>query len=156
MSMQIHKHLPPLLHPKSCHWNPTTSWHVIYTWPYLPIRVKYESNFWRHNDKAHVKGQKKNAPLMSMSSLAYLGSHYMKLDSFMVHSVPTFRATHSKFTQFTFHFYKCFCKSRHAKESIAKRVSKGQRATTSMKSVKVLFEHYCCLAFFFKRFIFTS
>ncbi len=86
----------------------------------------------------------------------FLGAITWNLIAFGFHSIPTFTATHSKFTQFTFHFYKCFCKSRHAKKSIVKRVSKGQRATTSMKSVKVLFEHCCCLAFFFKRFIFTS
>jgi hypothetical protein len=73
-----------------------------------------------------------------------------------IHSVPTFRATHSKSAQFTFHFYKCFYKSRHAKKSLAKRISKGQRATTNMKCVRVLFEHCYYLAFFLKRFISTS
>jgi hypothetical protein len=51
------------------------------------------------------------------------------------HSIPAFRATHSKFTQFTFHLYKCFCKFKHAIKSLAKRVSKGQRATTLVSKV---------------------
>jgi hypothetical protein len=71
------------------------------------------------------------------------------------HSVPTFKVTHSEFTQLTFHFYICFYKFGHAKKSIAKRVSKGQRATTSMKNVKLFFEHYCRLSFLFKKFIST-
>jgi len=53
------------------------------------------------------------------------------------HSISILKATHSKFTQFTFHLYKCFCKFRHAKESLAKRVSKGQHATTSVWKVLV-------------------
>jgi len=156
MSVQIHKHLPPLLHLESCHWNPTTSWHVIYTWPYLPICVKYESNFWDRMTKHMSKDKRKMHHWCLCRCWLFLGAITWNLIAFGFHSIPTFTATHSKFTQFTFHFYKCFCKSRHAKESIVKRVSKGQRATTSMKSVKVLFEHCCCLAFFFKRFIFTS
>ncbi len=83
-SKQIHKHLPPLLHLESCQWIPTTSWHVIYIGPYLPIHVKYEGKFWRQKDKAHVEGQKKNAPLMSMSLLVSFGSHYKKLDSLRI------------------------------------------------------------------------
>jgi len=63
------------------------------------------------------------------------------------HSTHAFKATHSKFIQFTFHFYKCFYKFGHAKEPLVKRVSKGQRAITSMKSVRVFFEHCCCLVF---------
>jgi hypothetical protein len=85
-----------------------------------------------------------------------LGTTTWNLITLGFHLVPTFRATHSKFTQLTFHFYKCFYKSRHAKEPLVSKVSKGQHATISMKSVKVFFEHCCCLAFFFKRFISTS
>ncbi len=72
------------------------------------------------------------------------------------HLIPTFRVNHSKFTQLTFHLYKCFYKYGHAKKSIAKRISKGQHATINMKNVKLFFEHYCCLAFFFKRLIFVA
>jgi hypothetical protein len=155
-SMQIHKHLPPLLHPESYQWISTILGHVIYTRSYLSIHVKYEGTFWRQKNKAQVKGQKKNAPLMSMSLLASLGTHCMKLYSLGSHLVLAFRITHSKFTQVTFHFYRCFCKCGHTKESITKTISKGQCATTNMKNVKLLFEHYCCLVFFIKRFIFAS
>ncbi len=54
------------------------------------------------------------------------------------HSVLAFKATLSNFIQLTFHFYKCFCKSGHAKESVVKRISKGQLATTNMESVRCL------------------
>jgi hypothetical protein len=50
----------------------------------LPIHVKYEGKFWKQKDKENVKGQKKNAPLMSMLLFASLGSHYVKLDSLRV------------------------------------------------------------------------
>jgi len=99
---------------------------------------------------------KKNAQLMSMSLFASLGNHCMKLDSFKVPLSTCIKATHSKFNQSTFHFYKCFYKYGLAKESLAKRISKDQRATTNMKCVRVFFEHCYCLAFFLKRFIFAS
>jgi len=85
--------------------------------------------------------------------LGAIAWHFITLGS---HLLFAFRTTHSKFTQFTFHFYRCFYKAEHAKESVAKRVSKGQCATTNMKNVKLIFEHYCCITFFLKRFIFAS
>jgi len=106
--------------------------------------------------KHKSKDKKKNARLMSMSLLASLGSHCMKLDRFKVPLSTCIKATHSKFNQFTFHFYKCFYKDGFAKETLAKRISKDQRATTNMKCVRVFFKHCYCLAFFFKRFIFAS
>jgi hypothetical protein len=83
-NMQIYKHLPPLFHPESYQWILTTSWHVIYTWPYLQIHIKYEGKIWRQNYKTQFKGQKKNAPLMSISLLTSFGNHCMKLDSLRV------------------------------------------------------------------------
>jgi hypothetical protein len=117
----------------------------------LPINVKYESKFLKQKNKAHVKAQKKNAPLMSMSLLASLGSHCMKLDNLRV-SVSTciqsnpsqIHSTYYPFLQMFLQIWTC------------KRVSKGQHVTTSMKSVKVLFERCCCLAFFLTRFISAS
>ncbi len=85
-----------------------------------------------------------------------LGATTWNLIALGSHSIPTFRATHFDFTQLTFHFYKCFYKFGHPKKSLAKIVSKGQCATTNMKSVRVFFEHYYCLAFFLKRFISAS
>jgi hypothetical protein len=122
----------------------------------LPIHVKYESKFLRQKNKAHAKGQKKNAPLMSMSLLASLGSHCMKLDNLRVSFNTCIQSNPSQIHSTYYPFLQMFCKSGHAKESLGKRVSKGQHATSSMKSVKVVFEHCCCLAFFLKRFIFAS
>jgi hypothetical protein len=85
-----------------------------------------------------------------------LGATTWNLTTLGSHLVHAFRATHSKFTKFTFYFYKLFYKSRHAKDFIVKRVSKGQHAITNMKSVKVFFEHCCCLAFFFQKFTSAS
>ncbi len=88
--------------------------------------------------------------------LLLLGATTWNLTTLGFHLVFAFKATHSKFIQLTFHFYRCFYKSRHVKKFLVKRVSKGQRATTNMKSVRVFFEHCCCMAFFFKRFISAS
>jgi hypothetical protein len=53
-----------------------------------------------------------------------LGAIKWNLTTLRSHSIHAFKATHPKFTQITFRFYKCFYKSGHAKESIVKRVSK--------------------------------
>jgi hypothetical protein len=86
----------------------------------------------------------------------FLGAIVWNLTAWGSHLILAFRATHSKFTQLAFHFYKCFCKFGRAKKSIAKRVSKGQCTTASKKNVMVFLEHCWCLAFFLKRFIFAS
>jgi hypothetical protein len=69
------------------------------------------------------------------------------------HLIPAFIVTHSKCIQFTFHFYRCFCKSKHVKKSLVNFFSKGQHATTHMKSVRAFLEHCWCMAFFLKKFI---
>jgi hypothetical protein len=63
----------------------------------MPIHVKYEGKFWGQKDKAHVKGQKKNAPLMFMSLLVFLGTTARNLTALGSHSVHAFKATHSRF-----------------------------------------------------------
>jgi hypothetical protein len=85
--------------------------------------------------------------------LLLLGATAWNLRTLGSHLVFAFRATHFKLIQLTFHFYKCFYKSRHAKKILIKRISKGQCATTNMKNFKAFFEHCCCLAFFLKIFI---
>jgi hypothetical protein len=154
--MQIHKCLPPPFHHESSQWIPRTSWHAIYIGPYLPIHVKYEGNFWKQKDKTQIKGLKKNAPLMSMLLLASLGNHYMKLDNLRVSLSTCIKDNPFQIHLTYFPFLQMFLQFRHAKESLSKRVSKGQHATTNMKNVKVFFVHHWCLAFFPKRLISTS
>jgi hypothetical protein len=115
-----------------------------------------KASFENRKTKHMSKDKKKMHNWCLCCCLLLLGAIAWNLTTLGSHLVFAFKATHSKFIQLTFHFYRCFYKSRHAKKVLVKRVSKGQRATTNMKSVKVFFEHCCCLAFFLKRFISTS
>jgi hypothetical protein len=47
-----------------------------------------------------------------------LGITTWNLTTLRSHLILAFKATHSKFIQLTFHFYKYFCKVGHAKESL--------------------------------------
>jgi hypothetical protein len=74
---------------------------------------------------------------MFMSLLTSLGRHCMKLDNLRVSLSTCIQGNPFQIHSTYFPLDNCFYKSRHGKESILKRISKGKHAITSMKSVKV-------------------